>query len=489
MSARVRRAALCVLLASACARIAHADPWIAPGDSGLRHDIELLADAGVLRGPVTTWPISWPDVARDVLAMPHDGSRPAVVEQALTRVQTAARRASARGASAIGTRLSAAHEPIGLRSFGDSPREEGEISLRAGWLGDRVALNLQATAVVDPDDGRELRADGSYVGVNIGNFMISAGYMERWWGPGWDGSLILSTNARPIPSLTIERNYTDAFKNKLLSWSGPWRASIAVGEAEQHDVAVPRVRFLAARVNFKPRPWLELGLSRTAQWCGGERVCDLETFGNLLIGRDNRDGSLDATDEPGNQMAGYDARVRSPWAALPVAFYTQWIGEDEAGGLPSKFIGLAGLEFWGGGEAGSWRLRGEYTDTACVFTRENPQLNCAYRNGIYPQGYTYRRRIIGHALDNDSRMYSVGALWAHPDGGVYQLVARRVELNRDGGPHAISDVPMKVNNVELRASRSFGFGKIAAGLGFDDRSPSVDSASSVQVFLSWQQGY
>ena len=48
---------------------AHADPWLAPGDEGLRCDIELLADAGILRGPVTTWPISWPDLARDALAL------------------------------------------------------------------------------------------------------------------------------------------------------------------------------------------------------------------------------------------------------------------------------------------------------------------------------------------------------------------------------------------------------------------------------------
>ena len=25
---------------------------------------------------------------------------------------------------------------------------------------------------------------------------------DRWWGPGWDGSLILSNNARPIPAIT-----------------------------------------------------------------------------------------------------------------------------------------------------------------------------------------------------------------------------------------------------------------------------------------------
>ena len=36
----------CLILANA-----HADPWLAPGDEGVRSDIELLADAGILRGP------------------------------------------------------------------------------------------------------------------------------------------------------------------------------------------------------------------------------------------------------------------------------------------------------------------------------------------------------------------------------------------------------------------------------------------------------
>ena len=105
-------------------------------------------------------------------------------------------------------------------------------------------MNLQGSYVADPDDDKDWRADGSYLGVNFGNFMLSAGFMERWWGPGWDGSLILSTNARPIPSITLERNYTDPFKTKWLSWMGPWRASIAMGEAESHDVAGARRAFL-----------------------------------------------------------------------------------------------------------------------------------------------------------------------------------------------------------------------------------------------------
>jgi hypothetical protein len=259
-----------------------------------------------------------------------------------------------------------------------------------------------------------------------------------------------------------------------------------MGQAESHDVPVPDVQFFAARVNFKPRPWLEFGLTRTAQWCGGDRPCDWDTFTDMFIGADNQE---DSTDQPGNQMAGYDMRLRSPWHKLPLVFYTQWIGEDEAGGLPSKFIGQFGLETWGSAGWGGWRLRAEYSDTACNFSREQPEFGCAYRNSIYPQGYAYRERIIGHSMDNDSRMLTVGGLLTRANGDRISLTLRKVELNRDGGPHSISDVPVDLDNVELRYSRGVGAGTISAGLGYDHPAIDADSSSGVHGFVSWQQGF
>ncbi len=467
----------------------HAGPWLAPGDEGLRSDIHLLADAGILRGPVTTWPISWPDIARDALGVNAATADDSVLP-ALLRVQRQARQASASGYDGASIRLSGAVEPTQLRTFADTPREEGELALRATWLTNHFAVNLQGSVVADPDDDKQFRADGSYIGMNVGNFMISAGFMERWWGPGWDGSLILSTNARPIPSLTLERNYTDPFKTKWLSWLGPWRASIAMGQGEGDGVAVPNVKFFAARMNFKPRPWLEFALTRTAQWCGGDRPCDWDTFKNMVLGNDNTDPGDDSTDEPGNQMAGYDLRMRSPWKRLPVAFYTQWIGEDEAGGFPSKFIALFGLEFWGSSALGGYRLHAEYADTACMFNEDSPQFDCAYRHPIYPQGYTYRQRVIGHSLDNDSRMFSVAGLLIRPNGDVLSIEVRRAKLNRDGGgTHAISEVPADLDNVELRYSREFGFGKVSVGLGQDDFTSGTANDTDVRGFITWSQGF
>lgn len=474
----------------ACAAMhAQAEAWLMPGDAGLRSDIQLLADSGVLRGPVTTWPISWPDVARDALAADGRGLNEAAV-MALLRVQRAARAAAYQGYGGSKIRVSGQSEPSTLRPFADSPREEAEIAVSAKWLSDHFAINLQGAYVANPDDRKQFRPDGSYVGLNVGNFMVSAGFMERWWGPGWDGSLILSTNARPISTLTLERNYTDPFKSKLLSWIGSWRASIAIGALESEGVPVTDVRFLAARVNFKPRPWMEFGLTRTAQFCGGGRPCDLNAFTDLLIGNDNQvaeDGSTD--DQPGNQLAGYDMRLRSPWLRLPLAFYMQWIGEDEAGGFPSKFMGLFGLETWGSSRFGGWRTRAEYADTTCDFMADSPEFGCAYRNSLYPQGYGYRGRIIGHALDNDSHMLTLGGLLTRPKGDVLDLTLRWARINRDGGTHAISDVPLDLFNVELRYSQVVPVGKVTVGAGYDDGRRPADSSAVVRGFVMWEQAF
>jgi hypothetical protein len=493
------RAWLCLLpvslLCSAASGTAAAGPWLEPGDLALRHDLTVLADAGVLRAPITTWPVSWADVLRAVSGDPARALEPAE-DAALQRVRRAARVAARRGFDGVGYEIAGAERPTLLRDFSDTPREQGTVAAGGSWLGERFAAGLRVTAVADPVDGRTVRLDGSYLGVTLGNVKVSAGTLERWWGPGWDGSLILSSNARPMPQLTLERNYAEASRLPVLKWFGPWRATVSMAQAEDREVAVPGVRFFAARVNFKPRPWLELGLSRTAQWCGEGRPCDLDAFLDLLVGRDNPGDSQTAAAEPGNQMAGYDFRLRSPWAAAPVALYGQFIGEDEAGGLPAKFIEQLGLETWGGTPGGSaWRVRVEYTDTTCVPPTGDPLRDCAgYRSNPYPQGYAYRGRIIGHSLDNDGRAWSLGALLLRPSGSSLAAVVRRVELNRDGLPsdpqHATSPAgASELTNYEVQWNAARLGGRVSLGVGYDDVAAGAPAGGSgLRGFLRYRRG-
>lgn len=55
-----------------------------------------------------------------------------------------------------------------LRSFEDAPREEGELTVAADWVGKRFAWKLSAGLAASPDDGQEFCPDGSYVAMSLG---------------------------------------------------------------------------------------------------------------------------------------------------------------------------------------------------------------------------------------------------------------------------------------------------------------------------------
>jgi hypothetical protein len=176
-------------------------------------------------------------------------------------------------------------------------------------------------------------------------------------------------------------------------------------------------------------------MTRTAQWGGQGRPEDLSTLKDILIGRDNLGSNgINRANEPGNQLAGFDFRWQSPLFTAPYAIYAQAIGEDEAGGWPSRYTGLFGVETWGawGRQGASWRLHAEVADTATGgFYDSHPLYNYAYHHHIYRSGYTYYGRIIGHSLGGDGRIATLGLLFETANGKTWDLLLRRIEPERD----------------------------------------------------------
>ena len=376
------------------AAASHAGPMIAPGDMALRHDIQRLADAGVISGTVTQLAARLGTGTR----RPAAGSEPGRAARA-----TCSNRSPACAPRRAGTplldqtryraRAAASANASRIRSFENTPREDAELSAGMSWTGERFSADINVTAVDNASDGETLRLDGSQLAMALGNYTLAASTLDRWWGPGWDGSLILSNNARPIPSITFDRNFTEPFETKWLSWIGPWDLSLLWGFMEE-ERAVPNAQFLGFRLVMRPLSSLEIGISRTAQWCGDDRPCDLDTFWNLLVGNDNRGDDLAPEDEPGNQTAALDFRWALTPLKLPLAIYGQFMAEDEAGGFPSRYIGQLGIEHYGQ-FSGRWsyRLYGEAAETTCNFYDSEPGFNCAYNHGIYETGYRYRGRV------------------------------------------------------------------------------------------------
>jgi hypothetical protein len=458
---------------------AHAgEPWIAPGDIQIRHDIQFLVDSGAIDLPVTYWPIAASDLA-NALANESVGDG-----RLLTPAQQAAlarlRRLTSEGRATVGVELAGAARPMQIRTFADVPREEAQLTAYASsFIGSRFGGRFEITAVTDPDDDETVRLDGTYVAGKFGNWIVTLGAQERWWGSGWEGSLILSNNARPVPAIALDRAVSDPFESKWLRWIGPWRLTTFMGRMEGDREDYDHPLMFGMRVSARPLDGLEISLERTAQWCGEGRSCDWSDFWNLWSGNDNRGENVAAEDEPGNQLAGWDIRWASPIGDGNYALYWQHTGETIDNDIPRPYrsLELAGAEIWGAGasDGSSWRAGVEWANTRCGGTQDGLKLwDCAYNNEIFdPDGYRYYDRVMGHPMDGDGEMISARFVRIGASGDALTAVARFTAVNEGGAVpderHSITAGPEDWISVDVSYRRLFGSDWIEAGVGVDQR--------------------
>ena len=411
-------------------------------DALLRADVALLVDEGVIRLPTSTWPVPASDVLEELDRVNVDLIAEPALQAALVRVRDKVALPSDAAEWRLRDLRVTAGEPGLLRSYDTLARASLEVESSGGATNDRWSLKVAVTGVASPEDDRNLRLDGTAFSVRWGNWLSGANQVGRWWGPGWDGSLILSTNARPMPGLSLDRIRSEPFDFPVLRLLGPWRFTGFIGRADGGRPDVNDSLFMGMRVAFKPAQIVEVALSRSAQFCGNGRTCDLRTFRNVLFGNDNVGLRVSLEDEPGNQMAGADIRVTSPFRSLPFAIYAQLIGEDNSStGIPERYLGLFGLETWALLDSGAAvRSRLEYANTRCKFDTGDEGADCAYRQTIFFAGYRYRGRNIGHTTDADSESVALAVSLTRPRGDQWSLRLRRALFDRVGNPDPYNPV-------------------------------------------------
>jgi len=482
-----------VLIVSCClTATVWAEPWAGPGDARLRNDLQLLNDTGVINIPLTAWPVTWGD-AYGALSDKIISDLSDDVRAAYGRVRRLARDEQGYGSAVYQFAVGGASNPRVIRSFENTPRDDGEIMAGVSWVGQRFAFKLRASYAENPFDGDEVRPDGTYVAVALGNWALSAGWQERWWGPGRDGSMILSTNARPLPSVGIQRIGSVPSESKWFRWMGPWTLTSFIGLMDDERVVKDGLLF-GLRGSFRPLRGLEIGLSRTAQLCGEGRKCDLEVFLNMLRGKDNAGANVDPEDEPGNQLGGIDIRWSLP-RQRPLALYMQWIAEDtrKTGSQLHQWLRQVGVEYWGTIGDASHRTHIEVADSSArlgAFGEGSPNPNSAYNHGIFQTGYRYNGRSIGHSMDGDGLSYSLGSTLVQAAGHTWNLSLRHMEINRIGSPdsrHTLSATPQELTDIQISHARLFAFGRIYAGIGYSrlDDELTGQQTSEVSGFVRW----
>ena len=368
----------------------------------LRTDLNWLNQQGVIQISTSTWPLSGDEIQRALsTAKIENTAQQKVINSVMANLEAEN--------TSIKLALFAETDPQNIpQKFADEQKSQYQAALELNAGGAQWDARLRVNAEKDPiiDNGHDVNVEGSYLAGKLWNQWLIAGQIPTYWGPGHEGSLIRGDASRPVYGFTMQRAEQQAFETKWLSWIGPWQYQAFAGQLDDYE-AVPDTNILGLRLTAQPLPYLELGASRTFQIDGQGQPDSLKAYWNAFIGKDNAcdDNGCTGEGNASNQIAGFDARLNlQQWFKVPLSLYGQFVGEDEAGLLPSKKMYLAGIDYSSQFKNMPFQIYTEWADT-----RTNGEVQgISYNHHIYTDGYYQHGFPLGHAMGGDGQMYSLG---------------------------------------------------------------------------------
>jgi len=420
------RALRCVVVAGLCAGLAYSTAGWARGVSpylplNLSPEIErqiervlILADKPVMSRPIAAATVldALPAACRSDERLCRSVRR--YLDRYMNRIGL--------GHASIEAALSdgAAPLPNARGMHGDSA---WRASAQAYWQASDYAI-LSLGGVAYDDDASPA---GSMLSVGFDFAQLDVGYRDHWLSPFTDGAMLISTQARTLPSVTLS-NY------RPLTAFG-FQYEVFLAEMERSDrirfgdgFTSGRPRLAGVRLAIEPAAGWSLGANRLVQFGGGRRGGS--SFGDFMDAlldpsrKDNRSASLGQDEEFGNQVAAWTSRFIFP-GPIPFAAYLEYAGEDTSYrgnyrlGNASLAIGLTFPRLW---------QRFDLTYEATEWQ------NGWYVHGLYLDGLTQDGHVLGHwGADERVRGDGVGAQthmlrlgWQPPFGGLAQLRVRTV---------------------------------------------------------------
>jgi len=246
-----------------------------------------------------------------------------------------------------------------------------------------------------PEQNEDVKIVEGYLKINITNLELEVGRDSLWWGPGYHGTLLLSNNAQALDLIKLS-NPRPVLLPWIFEYLGPFQFTTFIAELEKART-ISKARLWGMRLNFKPHPLLELGLSRSIMLGGeGRPSLGLGDYGKIfLANEENKPGKLN-----NNQLASADLSLRIPMPKTfsllkSITLYTEIGGEDEANWGPSHigYMGGAYLVLF----EGKTDLRIEYANN-----HVSSQPTAWYTHSVYQSGYNYKGKTIGHHMGSDA---------------------------------------------------------------------------------------
>ena len=211
-------------------------------------------------------------------------------------------------------------------------QNKSKINFNLGYskksLSSQLSLNF--------DDHDKLSFDNSYVNYKKGIASLSIGKVDRIWSFSEKSSLILSSNSRPLEalSLKLENRFNRNWLPSIANWSVEF-----INGSTKNSLNGKNSMLSGARVAINPSDKLNIEFLQTAQW--GDQYNKPYSFDIDVLLPINTNAGRNSNI---NKMAGFGLSYSVPLNKNTYRFYSQAIGEDEAGNLPSCYAWMAGLE-------------------------------------------------------------------------------------------------------------------------------------------------
>ena len=471
----------CALLA--CASVSsfvHAAPWVEADNIYLRADIQLLSDHQVIKAPINHFPLMWADIAADL-----DEVNLSTLDDKLNRSyqRVVFHLNQAKQSSQLASIKIAATDRPKFKHFGDSQSEKTEITSSKTFITSKFAAHLEIHKVNDPIDDKNFRLDGSYLAYKLGNWNIIGGAVPMWWGPGWDSALLMSTNARPVPGISLNRQQAVPFETPWLSWLGPWSFTTFMGKMEDNGRAIPNTLLWSSRLSLKPFSSLELGFSRSTMWGGEGRGNGLSDFWDVITPSESDNKEDNPTDV--NDLGSVDFRWSTGAFGQNFGVYYEMGFEDYgiSSITPSKRSHLAGIDtdFTVGDNLYSVYL--EASDTY------HAECACIYEHDVYRTGYRYRNKDIGSTYGTNASSITLGVIGQPKNDSYWQASVAMIELNKNNEDKLIADEQLSHQEIlELRGSYRFTWAKSRWEVGALARKTEINNKSDndFEASLSWE---
>ncbi len=325
----------------------------------------------------------------------------------------------------------------------------------------------------------EVVPDGSMLSIGWDRAQLDIGYRAHWFSPLTDSSMLVSTHAATMPSVTLS-NYTPLtrfglqYEAFLASMSRSDRISYGGGQVSG------RPRLAGVHFSMEPASGWALGVNRLLQYGGGPRPGSFTDLIHAFFNPahyDNTNPNLSSDQQFGNQVASITSAFVFP-GRVPFSVYFEYAGEDTSD-LKPYLLGNAALSV-GIHFPRLWR-RLELTYEGSEWQ------NGWYVNSVYGDGLTNKGHVIGH-WGGDERQFGIGvgaqshmlrAGWEPKLGGLVELrLGTLANESYYGGGYK------RAYDGTLRYSRPLGMFTVGAEV-FAGRDVFGESFSRVGAFFRY----